>query len=36
MTATCLLGAKTLRAHSSVHVLLDTRETEGTAKVEFS
>lgn len=36
MTATCSLDVTTPRAHSSVCVLLDTQETEGTVKVEFS
>lgn len=36
MTATCSLDVTAPRAHSSVCVLLDTQETEGTVKVEFS
>ena len=36
MTATHLLDVTTPRAHSSAHVLLDTQETEGTVKVEFT
>lgn len=35
-TATCLLHVTTPRAHSSVHVLLDTQETDGTVKTLMS